>query len=263
MVLTESQVANYQRDGFVIVENFFSANEVRAMVAELERFKRDGLIRNVATDGDGKTPTDKVMNLQVIPLNSKSDLFKAFPWRPGTLQAVEQLLGAPFVRYLDQIFLKPAGHGAGTSWHQDNAYFKITDPVAGVGMWTALHDANLENGTMELIPGVHDSLIAHDRDPGSDHHIRCRVDESKAVPVIVAAGGVVFFNYGVPHCTRANRSARERAGLAFHFLRTDRVPEAGVGKSIHVTGDQATGGEREYGRRVADEWNAQVARLAG
>src|SRR5690606_13520526 len=75
MVLTEAQVAAYQRDGFVIVENFFSANEVRAMVSELERFKREGLIRNVATDGDGKTHTDRIMNLQVIPLNSKSDLF--------------------------------------------------------------------------------------------------------------------------------------------------------------------------------------------
>ena len=55
-----------------------------------------------------------------------------------------------FVRQLDHIFLKPAHTGIGTDWHQDNAYFKISDPTKGTAMWIALHDAHIENGTLHL-----------------------------------------------------------------------------------------------------------------
>ncbi len=51
--LTDEQCSAYERDGYFAIPNFFNAREVAAMVAELERFKREGLGRNVATDDDG------------------------------------------------------------------------------------------------------------------------------------------------------------------------------------------------------------------
>lgn len=74
------------------------------------------------------------------------------------------------------IVLKPAGHGAGTNWHQDNAYFGILDPTQGVGMWVSVHDATVANGTMHVVPGSHGSAREHWRDGNSDHHITCAVD---------------------------------------------------------------------------------------
>jgi len=53
------QIAQFQKDGFTVFPYFFAANELAALRAELERFKREGLGRNVATDecdvceGDG------------------------------------------------------------------------------------------------------------------------------------------------------------------------------------------------------------------
>ena len=40
------------------------------------------------------------------------------------------------------------GDGIGTNWHQDNAYFKIRDPMRGTAMWIAAHDATIANGTI-------------------------------------------------------------------------------------------------------------------
>jgi hypothetical protein len=97
----------------------------------------------------------------------------------------------------------------------------------------------------------------------SDHHIRCVVDERDAVPVELAAGGVLFFNFGVAHCTKANATDRDRAGLALHFLRTDAIPPgATFGHPVpHLAGPEASGGAREYGARIAGTWDDEVARV--
>jgi phytanoyl-CoA hydroxylase len=264
-LLSEEQMTHYNRDGYCAVPHFFDAHEVRAMLAELERFKREGLGRNVATEGDGQTHSRTKINYQIIPLNDKSNLFRALPYAEKVVAVIGQLIGQPFVRYLDQIFLKPGKSGAGTNWHTDNAYFKISDPTKGVGLWIALHDATIANGTMNMIPGVYDQKFEHERDSGSDHHITFKADEDKAVACELAAGGAIFFNFGVPHCTRANTTEKERAGLAYHFLRTDFVPDrvsTGPRKDlIHVAGPEASGGLNEYGLRVAGTWQAEVERL--
>jgi phytanoyl-CoA hydroxylase len=51
----------------VAVADFWDAREVAAMQAELERLKHDGLLRNLATDGDGKTHSNTIANLQLCP----------------------------------------------------------------------------------------------------------------------------------------------------------------------------------------------------
>ena len=260
--VTPAQLAHFRDEGYVVFPTFFGQAELAAMLAELERFKQEGLGRNVATAGDGKTQSTTEINYQIIPLNDKSTLFRAFPFNPKVVAVVGELIGTPFVRQLDQIFLKPGRTGAGTSWHTDNAYFQISDPTKGVGMWIALHDANLANGTLHVIPRSHLESFAHARDLSSDHHITFQADDSRAVPIILPAGGAVFFNYGIGHGTKANNTDHERAGLAFHFLNTDYASNARlVNGLVHVTGPDATGGEREYGMRIADTWPTEVQHL--
>lgn len=258
--LTATQRQQFKEEGYVAVPNFFTEKEVAAMCVELERFKQEGLGRNVATDGDGTTHSTTRVNYQIIPLNDKSTLFRAMPFHPKIIDHVGQLIGTPFVRHLDQIFLKPARTGAGTGWHTDNAYFKISDPTKGTGMWIALHEATIDNGTLHVVPGSYKQTFEHERDPHSDHHIHAQVDDSRALAIELPAGGAVFFNYG----TRANTTDKERAGLAFHFLRSDYIP-TGEGserwKLVHLTGEKATGGEAEYGQRVEGTWEREVEML--
>ncbi len=127
-------------------------------------------------------------------------------------------------------------------------------------MWIALLDATLANGTLQVIPGSFLETFAHERDPGSDHHVRMIVDEARAVPIEIPAGGAIFFNYGTAHATKANDTDHERAGLAFHFLRADYLNNAIATRPAHVTGPAASGGLNEYGFVVAGAWEAEVAR---
>ncbi len=263
MPLAAEQRERFATQGWTTVPDMFTGREVAAMVAELERFKREGLLRNVATDGDGKTTSTTAQNLQICPIHPKSRFYRAFPFHPNIVEIVGALIGDPFVFYLDQIFLKPGKTGAGTGWHQDNSYFKVADPAQGTGMWVALHAATVANGTMHVISGSHREVHAHERDPGSDHHIRMVADESRAVPVELPAGGALFFNFGVAHCTKANTTDTERAGLALHFLNAHHIPGRTTWPPATplLSGPDADGGKAIWGEDFRGAWSAEVDRV--
>ncbi|HEV8244355.1 MAG TPA: phytanoyl-CoA dioxygenase family protein [Polyangiaceae bacterium] len=263
---SQAQIARFHAQGYLAIPHFFSQQEVFAMRGELERLARDRVFRNVSTAGDGVTLAESKQNLQICPLHPQSKLFRALQFHPQVLDVVEALIGGPLVLHLDQTFLKPARTGQGTSWHQDNAYFQIADPFLGCAMWIAVHDACVENGTMEVIPGVARRKFEHSRDPMSDHHIRCYPDESKAEPIELDAGGVLFFCYGVPHCTRENKSNRDRASVAYHFMNqalyTPELLKGNAPVGTYLTGPQSSGGLSEYGERVAGSWAELVQGFA-
>ncbi|HLH79126.1 MAG TPA: phytanoyl-CoA dioxygenase family protein [Chthonomonas sp.] len=262
MMLAEEQVAFFKEHGYLALPEFWTPREVAAMQAEVERFKREGLLRNVTTEGDGKTHSKTRQNLQLCPMADKSPLFRALPFEPKVVEAVRQLIGDPVLLHLDQIFLKPAHHGTGTNWHQDNAYFALEDPLKGTALWIAVHEATVENGTMHIIPDAFREKLPHSRDPESDHHIRCYPPEERAIPIELPAGGVVFFAYGTPHCTKANHSDKERAGAAFHFHNGNYAADGGypLERRIPLTGPETDDGTRTYGKRVANTWQEEVER---
>ena len=78
-------------------------------------------------------------------------------------------------------------------------------------------------------------------------------------------GGAAFFCYGTAHSTGENRTDRDRAGLGFHFLRTDfaapELIEPNRQVRPHLTGPEASGGLREYGVKVAGLWDREVERV--
>lgn len=122
MSLAAQQAQHFREHGFVTVPDFFSPRETAAIRAEVERLKREGYLRNVATDGDGKTTSQTLQNLQLCPMYRQSPLFRAMPFAEKVVEAVRQLLGDPLILHLDQVFLKPGKTGMGTNWHQDKPW---------------------------------------------------------------------------------------------------------------------------------------------
>ena len=279
MVLTDSQVERWRADGFVPVPDFFDARDVRALQAGVEELKAAGKFSNVATDGDGATHVDTKQNLQICPLSFHHPLFRAIPFHPKVREAVAQLLGDSIYKFQDQAVLKPPGVGSATSWHQDNYYFEVSDPARGTGMWTAVHEATVANGTIRMVPRVFRALLPHARDLESDHDRRCYPAEADAVAIELPAGGVVFFNLGVPHATGPNATDNQRAGVAWHFLNEAHVsPELAIARphptlrfptfsqpgeegGPYVVGEKYTAGEREYGCNMEAALAAEIERL--
>jgi hypothetical protein len=262
-VLTTSQVNQFQHDGYVMVPGFFQQEEVRAMQLQVDFWLGEGRIRNVSTAGDGTTPSTTSQNLQLVPLAPFGRLFRSLPFHPDVVEAVSQLLDDPVTKILDQLFYKPARIGGPTNWHTDNAYFRLANPLKGVAMWIAIHDANQDNGALKVIPCQFNIAHPHQRDPDSNHHIRMQADEDAAVHCELAAGGVVFFCFGTPHATGPNNTDMPRCGAGIHFLNADHLPDhlgSGDGSraNVCITGDRADNGMTEYGEDLAGVWQQEV-----
>lgn len=217
MSLSQVQVDQFLTEGYTTVPHFFSKTEVAAMQIEVARWIESGLFRDVSTNPDVR------QNYQLIPLHSRSPLFKALPFTPKVIDAVGNLIGHPVIKILDQSFYKPPQSGMGTSWHTDNAYFRLRDPLRGTAMWIAIHDGDVSNGTLKVVPGAFNEEFPHTRDPASDHHIYTELDESRAVHCELEAGGVVFFCFGTPHATGDNQSDDHRVGVGVHFVNRDYI----------------------------------------
>ena len=93
MDLTQQDIHHFQERGYLVIPEFFRPREVKAMQAELDRLFRDGLLRNVATDGDGKTHSNTLFNFQICPIYHKSHFFRAMPFDPKVINVVTQLIG--------------------------------------------------------------------------------------------------------------------------------------------------------------------------
>lgn len=260
MALTQQHIDQFKHEGYTAVEGFFDEAEVKLLQQDLERLISIGKLRNVATDGDGKTESNQKVNYQVCPVTPHSDVIRSLQFSDKVKAAITALIGEPALLQLDQIFLKPGRTGKGTSWHQDAAYggFRIDDFSKGTALWIAIHDAHEANGTIKVIPGQHNEILKHQRDPNSDHHIRCYPDEDQARSIELKAGGVAFFNFGVPHCTGDNSSDHDRAGLAIHFVNRaharEEVREGNPTAHPQVTGDGASDGGKEFGVSFAGRW---------
>ena len=88
------------------------------MQSEVERWQREGLMRNVSTDGDGKTPSRSLRNLQLIPLYPVSPLFAALPlvgWRGGhvTITLTDRWFAGAAARIRDRLVAVVAAAVAG------------------------------------------------------------------------------------------------------------------------------------------------------
>ena len=216
--ISPAEAAQFRAQGVVVKPNFFSAEEAAAMRFTVQRFLTDGLTADIQRDN--------FQNLQMAWLSAHSRLFACLPWEPRVSSAAVALLARDGdssaasstnveVHY-DQLFYKPARTGAGTAWHTDNGYFRIADPLRGVGMWVALDDAYVTNGTLELLPWQPGQAELSHREnvPDKAGGITCadEVGGTQGQPCELAAGGggVLLLRCAALHSREHDRQAPVR-----------------------------------------------------
>jgi ectoine hydroxylase-related dioxygenase (phytanoyl-CoA dioxygenase family) len=192
-----------EADGYLIIPNLFSLDEVKQLKAEIRR-----IIAEVKGEADeaGIDPETMMRSGVYVGLAARSEIFKRAVADPRLIDVLETAMG-PNIEFLsDKVVFKDASTDFGSPWHQDWPYWGGTHKWS---VWVALDDATPENGTLRVIPGSHKLAMDH-YDPGDgiafSNRIReDQVDESTAVSASVEAGGAVFFHdltiHGSHDCT--------------------------------------------------------------
>ena len=203
--LTQQQVDEYHRHGFLSPIEVMSEDEARHYAQRLE-------------DAESRYP-------QALNAENRNNPHLAFRFldelahHPLILDAVEDLVGHDFALWGSVLFIKEPRSSHFVSWHQDATYMGIT-PHDFVTPWLALTPSNLESGCMSMIPGSHLEAIQTHLETFHDDNILTRgqeipdVDESLAVDLILRPGQISLHHARIVHGSQPNRSQRRRVGYA-------------------------------------------------
>jgi hypothetical protein len=203
--LTQQQVGEYHRQGFVSPINVMSEDEAQHYAQRLE----------VA---ESRYP-------QELNAENRNNLHLAFRFldelvhHPIILDAVEDLIGPDFGLWGTVLFVKEPQTSHFVSWHQDATYAGLS-PHNYVTPWLALTPSNLETGCMSMIPGSHFGDVQPHLETFDEDNILTRgqeiqdVDESVAVDLILKPGQMSIHHARVIHGSQPNRSQQRRVGFA-------------------------------------------------
>lgn len=223
--------ATYVDNGYLVVPNLVSPDEVAAIVEDAARFaKGEYPLHGAPTDlPEGASDDEALRRILAIhfPHLASSVAMDALK-HPAICAVLGEIVGA-HLPYWDggvkamqsMLFVKPPGF-PGQAWHQDERFIPTRDRSL-IGAWIALDDATEENGCLRVIPGSHRQGVIyrfrpHDRpdefDPSDEAY---GFDESTEAIVEVKAGSVVFFNGYLLHRSMRNRSEGYRRALVNHY----------------------------------------------
>lgn len=161
--ITEEQVQYFQDNGFIVIEDFLSPDELEhwrsaVMEAVTERGgkKMPGKDTMVGEDDGINEDADyfgKVFD-QLLNLWQTNDKVKALMVDERIGEMAAKLSGSEGIRiWHDQaLFKRPWANP--TAWHLDTPFWSFSDRKA-LSIWIALDDATLENGCLYFIPGSH------------------------------------------------------------------------------------------------------------
>lgn len=212
--ITVAQAAQYDADGFFLLEQAFSHDEMRAVVDAIEPFERQ-TEEFLRTQPGGKRMIAKADAITfTVHLVAKSLALRAFSLHQVFRDLCADLIGSHARLYWDQAVYKKPGNPEEFPWHQDNGY-TYTEPQQYLTCWVALTDATQDNGCPWVVPGLHKmGTLKHHMTPLG---WRCLTEVQDAVAVPAKAGDVVVFSSLTPHRTGPNRTNAVRKSYILQY----------------------------------------------
>jgi ectoine hydroxylase-related dioxygenase (phytanoyl-CoA dioxygenase family) len=209
-------------DGYAIVENYLSPDDVAAKRADLERI--------LASNPTGRNDFEGFSTQRIYAVFAKTRTFDTQATDPLILGACEHVLGPGFQ------LSAPVGISIGPGEkaqpiHRDDGVYPVARPHRELvlnTMW-ALDDFTTENGATIVIPGSHRWI---DDRPTAD---------TKTFQAVVPAGSVMLFVGSIYHGGGANQTDRPRLGVILEYcagwVRPQENHILGVPKEIVATLD--------------------------
>ena len=138
--LTEAQVEQYQRCGYIKNLSVIDASKISTLQATFEELA-------------ARLPDSTDIN-QVNLWHKYSRTFYDLSRHPAILDYVEDLIGPDFFQWAGQFFVKYPGDGSEVPWHQDAQYWPLS-PQQTVSVWLAVYDTDTNNAAMQVVSGSH------------------------------------------------------------------------------------------------------------
>ncbi len=247
-MLTQEQMDFFHREGYLVIQLLVSADEIAFMREAYDRIFSQQAGRDAGDQFDlaGADEEGVVAGLPQILSPSKyaPELLDA-PFRGKALEIAQDLFG-PAAHYGgDHAILKPAGHGAPTPWHQDEAYWSEEFDHEALSVWIPLQKATVENGCLHFLPGSHRlAVLPHhciDNDPRIHGLEVDQIDTTGAVACPIPAGGATLHHCRTLHYAGPNTTDQPRRAYIMGFY--------GEGRKLETPRDHTWNRQKQTARQ--------------
>jgi ectoine hydroxylase-related dioxygenase (phytanoyl-CoA dioxygenase family) len=231
--VTEEQSARYGKEGFLVVDEFLSSDELgewrEAVDHAVEQRGRQRLSFEAGGE-EGTSPTERTQEerdyydsvfTQRNNLWQTDEHMKQLLLQPDLGHFVADVAGIKGVRiWHDQALIKEP-YGNPTAYHLDVPFWSFKSPDA-ITIWIALDDATIENGCLYYVPGSH--LAQKFDNVGIGNELGALFDvypewaDVAAVPCPVPAGGALLHNGLTFHGAGANMTPGRRRAMTCAYM---------------------------------------------
>jgi ectoine hydroxylase-related dioxygenase (phytanoyl-CoA dioxygenase family) len=223
-VLTEAQKQFYDENGYLVVDRLFSPAEVDSLREHFMRLRKHGEWPGDTSGVDVKANDPLKRFPRMIHMHRWDDISLRWMIDPRLAACMTKLLGREPYAVQTMLYFKPPG-SRGQALHQDNSYLRV-QPGTCMAAWMALDPCDEANGCMQVVPGSHrwDLLCTQKADTTvSFTDITVPLPPgATALPVIMDAGDVLFFNGSLVHGSFPNTTSdRFRRALIGHYIEGD------------------------------------------
>jgi len=226
--LTPHQIADYHRDGYLIVKNFLSAPEVDKLY---QIATADDTMKKHAFDLNDQTGKKTKLSLWYTPGNDSYGLLT----RSRRMVDSANLLmdgEAPVCHFHSKLMQKEPKVGGAWEWHQDYGYWYKNEflfPDQMISIMIAITEANKANGCLQVIKGTHkmgriEHGFAGEQVGASQHYVDLALKTMEHVYVELNAGDALFFHSNLLHRSEANTSDKPRWSLISCYNRASNIP---------------------------------------
>ncbi|KAM3588140.1 uncharacterized protein V6R79_022477 [Siganus canaliculatus] len=235
-LLTPEQRISYEENGFILIKNLVSDEDIEKFRKEFERICRQevkvpGLVvmRDLAILKSEFVADQKAVS-KLQDFQEDPELFR-YCKLPQILEYVECFTGPNIMAMHTMLINKPPDAGMKTSrhpMHQDLHYFPFRPVDRIVCSWTAMERVNRQNGCLVVLPGTHHGTLKEHDYPEWEggvnkmyHGVRDYDPQHPRVHLEMEKGDTVFFHPLLIHGSGMNQTQGFRKAISCHYASAD------------------------------------------
>jgi len=212
--LTDQQLADYERDGYVIIRGLFTDEEMKLLGETAHHDNAMDKASSNMDDGEGNA-------VRLALWNHPGDgVYGMFARCRRVVDTVEQLLDDEAYHYHSKMILKDAKIGGAWAWHQDYGYWYQNGVLFPnlCSVMIAVDEATRENGCLQVLKGSHklgrvNHILTGDQAGADVERVKEARRRLETVHVTLKPGDTLFFHANLLHCSAANNSDKPRWAL--------------------------------------------------
>ncbi|WP_010269269.1 ectoine hydroxylase [Paenibacillus senegalensis] len=228
-LLEKKDLDFYEKNGYLFMESFFSADEVKYLKKELAALwdeAQDRRVPEVIREPGG----DEVRS--IFAVHRDNEVFKELSKDPRLVGAIQQILGSEVYIHQSRINFKPGFNGKEFYWHSDFETWHVEDGMPrmrALSCSIALEDNYEFNGPLMVVPGSHyDYVTCVGQTPDENYKNSLRkqeygVPDHDSLTQLVnkygidtptgKAGSVLLFDCNIMHGSNSNITPYPRSNV--------------------------------------------------